>query len=175
MRILLGDDERVADFVARLCPIERPDWSRVGFTAIGIVNAEARIVGGAVFSDWRPEFGTIELSGAAIDPRAFGTRKIIRAIGAYPFGQLEAFRVWARTATANKRARDFLAGFGFREEGVSAHHYGLKRHAVTLRLLRPEWLERWGELPPNVEFLHNGQRRQRISSDLSTSPSSGPG
>lgn len=162
MHLVVNHDAEVAAFVARLMPLELPEFAK--FTAIGVVDG-TQLVAGVVFSDWRPEFGTIELSGAATDPRAFSP-KIIRAIGSYPFEALDCFRVWARTATANKRARKFLLGLGFKEEGVNAHHYGAKRHAVMLRVLKPEWQLKWGERPRTKEDEH-GRRRSVSTPSLS--------
>ena len=142
MRVLYGHDRTVAEFVAQLAPIERPGFA--GFAgALGIINNDGALVGGVVFSDWRPDFGTVEVSAAALDPRALGKASIIRELGAYPFGPLRCYRMWARTAETNLRTRKFLTGIGFREEAVNAHHYGYKRHAILARVLKPEWMAKW--------------------------------
>jgi RimJ/RimL family protein N-acetyltransferase len=152
MRVLYGHDRTVAEFVAQLAPIERPGFA--GFAgALGIINNDGALVGGVVFSDWRPDFGTVEVSAAALDPRALGKASIIRELGAYPFGPLRCYRMWARTAETNLRTRKFLTGIGFREEAVNAHHYGYKRHAILARVLKPEWMAKW-------ESGHGRQRSQ---------------
>jgi len=138
VRLLTGHDRAVADFLAGLSPIEQPRFRDGEFTGFGVINDAGALVAGIVFSDWRPAFRTVELSGAALDPRAFSI-PIVAALGAYAFGQLNSFRVWARTSTDNRLARNRLRKFGFKEESVSAHHYGQGKHAVTLRLIRPVW------------------------------------
>ena len=142
MRLLLGQDEAVGKFVADLAPIERPVWPS-GFSTFGVIRDDGALVGGVVFSDWRPAFKTVELSGAALSRHAFGPRTLL-PIGEYVFGQLGAFRVWARTSVDNKPARAFLKHIGFTEESISAHHYGRGQHAITLRIIPAQWQHRWG-------------------------------
>lgn len=144
----MGHDRDVAEFVARHAPIERPAFDMIGdgFRAFGVLREDGALVAGVVFSDWKPAFGTVELSGAAVDPRALASTRNLRVFGSYAFGQLDCFRVWARTATANVRARKWLRGIGFTEEGVSAHHFGKGKHAAILRVIRPEWERKWGAI-----------------------------
>lgn len=141
----MGHDRDVAEFVARHAPIERPafDMNGDGFRAFGVLREDGALVAGIVFSDWHPKEKRIELSGAALDPRALASTRNLRVFGSYAFGQLSVFRVWARTATVNVRARKWLKGIGFREEGVQAHWFGEGKHAITLRLIRPDWERRW--------------------------------
>jgi hypothetical protein len=158
MRVLYGHDRTVAHFVASLMPIERPAFA--GFAGgLGIINQEGALVGGVVFSDWRRDFGTVELSAAAIDPRWLATPNIVRELGVYPFGTLRCYRMWARTAEENRRARRLLKGLGFKEEAVEAHHYGMSRHAIQARVLKPEWVAKW-ETP-------HGRRQRTQHTDLS--------
>lgn len=143
MKLLEGHDADVAEFVAGFSYIEPPLW-KPGFRAFGVVReSDGLLVGGVVFDDWHPKERRVEFSGAAIDPRAFGPRFIL-AMGEYAYGKLDCFRVWARTSVDNRRARKMLKGLGFIEEGVQAHWYGPGIHAVTARVLQPEWNERWG-------------------------------
>lgn len=146
MRLLAGHDEAVAAFVANLAPIEQPVFEP-GFRAFGVIRNDGALVGGVVFSGWRPAFSTVELSGAVIDSRALSPR-ILADLGEYAFGQLLAFRVWARTSVDNRRARKFLEGIGFIEEGVQAHWYGKGRHAITSRVIAPDW--KWHRRAPEV-------------------------
>lgn len=141
MRLLHGHDEAVAAFVAGLAPIERPVFEP-GYRGFGVIRDDGALVAGVVFSGWRPAFSTLELSGAAIDPRALSHR-ILAELGEYAFGQLEAFRVWARTSVDNRRARRFLKGIGFIEESVQAHWYGKGNHAVVSRVIKPDWQRKW--------------------------------
>ncbi len=141
MRLLYGHDAVVGEFVAKLSPIERPVW-REPFWGLGIIRDDGALVGGAVFSDLRPAFSTVELSGAAISAHAFGPQ-IVAEIGDFGFGQLKAFRIWARTSVDNRRARKFLKHCGFVEEATQAHWYGEGRHAITSRTIKPDWIRKW--------------------------------
>lgn len=137
---LIGHDEAVARFVAEQSPLERPVWPP-GYRAFGVLKGDGALVAGVVFSDWRPQFQTLEMSAAAVSSKAFSI-EIVIALGDYVFRQLPTYRLWARTAETNVRARRMLRRLGFVEEGVSAHHYGPNRHARTARLLKHEW-ETW--------------------------------
>lgn len=141
MRLLSGHDEAVAAFVADLAPIERPVW-RDPYWAFGVIRDDGALVAGVVFSDCRPHFKTVELSGAAISRLAFGPQ-ILAELGEFAFGKLGAFRVWARTSVDNRPARKMLKHIGFIEEGVEAHHYGEGRHAARLRVIKPDWQRKW--------------------------------
>lgn len=138
--LLTGHDETVARFVAKLSPIEQPVWTDVA-AAFGVLREDGALIAGVVFSNYRPQFGTLELSAASVSYFSFSIG-IVSALGEYAFRQLSANRVWARTSTVNKRARAMLKGLGFTEEGVNACHYGPKSHAVVARLLRSEWERR---------------------------------
>ncbi len=143
MRLLEGHDADVAAFVARFSPIEQPVWEP-GYRAFGVIRDDGALIAGVVFSGWWPPAKRVELSGAAIDPRAFGPR-ILRSLGEHAFGKLDCFRVWARTSIDNNRARKLLKGIGFIEESTQAHWYGPGRHAVTLRVTKREWERQWSD------------------------------
>ena len=143
MRLLIGQSGQVGDWVADRAPLQRPDW--VNFVGIGIVDETDKLVAGVVFSDWQPRFRRIQFSAAADHRRAFSPQ-IRREIGDYVFGQLNVFRVWARTSVENRKARIFLRAIGFTPESTEAHFYGPGHHAIQYRLLEPEWRRRWPAL-----------------------------
>lgn len=140
--LLVGHDAVVIDFVSRLSPIEQPIWPE-GTTAIGIIRGDGALIGGAVFSDYREQFSTMQLSGAAVQSTAFGPQ-IVRELGVYVFGQLEIHRLWARTSLRNERAKKFLRHVGFTQEAVLSHWFGEGHHACQWRVTRPEWQRKWG-------------------------------
>lgn len=141
MKLLVGHDADVAAFVARLSPIEQPIWEP-GFRAFGVIRDDGCLVGGFVFSNWRPAFGTVELSAVTLSRYVLRPRILI-ALGDHPFGKLDAFKVWARTSVDNRPARAVMKHLGFVEEGIEAHHYGKGRHAARVRLIKPDWQRRW--------------------------------
>ena len=142
--LLWGHTDAVLDFVGKRAPIERPVWRDVA-AAVGILRADGLLIGGVVFAEYRPDFGTSEFSAAAISSLVADTR-IVRELGAFAFGQLALYRLFARTSTRNERAKRALAGLGFKAEGIKAHFWGQGRHAADYRLLRPEFEERWGRI-----------------------------
>ncbi len=142
--LLLDQSERVKRFVAERSPIEQVEFGPgVG---IGIARSDGVLVAGVVFSDWHADSRRIELSGATDDVRAFSTQTL-RSLGEYVFGQLNAYRCWAKTSTENRRALRLLEGIGFIREGTLASFYGPNRHAVILRVTAPEWQRKWGRSP----------------------------
>lgn len=143
MRLLAGHDAAVAAFVADLAPIERPVW-REPYWAFGVIRDDGALVGGVVFSEWRPAFGTIEMSAAGVSSLLFSPQ-IVSALGEHVYGKLVANRVWARTASSNQRAIKLLKHIGFTPEGVSADWYGPSQHAVTYRMLRRDWIRLYGK------------------------------
>ncbi len=141
MRLLHGHDATVAEFVAKLSPIEQPVWVEP-YWALGIIRDDGALVGGAVFSELHAPAGRVQLSGAALSAHVFGPQ-IVAEIGDFGFGQLKAFRIWARTSVDNRRARKFLKHCGFIEEATQAHWYGEGRHAITSRTIKPDWIRKW--------------------------------
>lgn len=142
MRLLEGHDADVAEFVARLAPIERPVWEP-GYRAFGVIRDDGALVAGVVFSNWRAAFGTVEFSCVSLSRYAFRPG-IQVALGTYAFRKLDCFKVWSRTSLDNKAARATLKHAGFIEEGVEAHWYGKGRHAARLRLIKPDWERKFG-------------------------------
>ena len=66
------------------CEVRGADDPRVpqrGFgkcRAIGIANADGNLLGGLVYRNWHPEFGTIEISGAAVPGTNWFSRRTIQ-------------------------------------------------------------------------------------------------
>lgn len=139
-KVLLGQDQAVANFVAALSPIGRPDF-RDFHSAIGIVDGAGRLVAGIVFANYRPQFQTVEMSAGAVSSHAFSIG-IVDALGGYVFRQHSINRVEARTAADNLRAKRLLGAIGFTREAILADCYGPRRHAAVYRLLKTEWERR---------------------------------
>jgi RimJ/RimL family protein N-acetyltransferase len=135
--LLVGHDDAVARFVAQFAPVERPLFVPPYF-AFGVLKENGSLVAGVVFSDWKPDFRTLELSVAALSYASFSTQ-IVSALGDFAFGQLNAFRIFARTESRNRRAQNLLRHIGFTQEAVQGHYYGEGKHASCWRLIKPEW------------------------------------
>lgn len=135
MRLLLGHDDAVRALVARLAPLERPEFGPS--MTIAIVDASDRLVGGIVYHNYRPKWQTIELSGASVTPRA-ASPQTARGILAFAFEKLGVQKIWTQSGLSNRRALKLLKWAGFTQEAILAHEYG-DEHCVRMRLLRREW------------------------------------
>jgi len=140
--LLWGHDQVVIDFVSNLAPIERPLWRDL-YAGVGVLRADGALIGGVVFSEYKPQFGTLEVSAAALSYLVFSPQMLVE-LGAHVFGQLEVFRISARTSDTNIRAKRLLKGLGFTNEAVKGHFYGKGKHASEWRVIRPEWEKKWG-------------------------------
>jgi len=143
-RLLWGHDQTVIDFVAERAPIERPLWRDL-YAGIGILREDGGLIGGIVFSEYKPQFSTVEVSVAGVTSYLFDTQ-IFRDIGVFVFGQLNILRVSARTCDSNLRAKAMLRAIGFKNEGVKVHYFGRGHHASDWRVIRPEWEAKWGSV-----------------------------
>jgi len=141
-RLLWGHDQTVTDFVGNLAPVERPLW-RDHYASIGILRQDGGLIGGMVFSEYKPQFSTVEVSVGGVSCYLFDS-PMFREVGNFIFGHLGVHRVFARTSESNVRAQRMLKAIGFRHEGVKGHFYGPGRHASDWRVLRDEWIDRWG-------------------------------
>lgn len=123
-----------------------PDIDGQGFdgpvAAIGV--ATDRIIAGVVFHDYQKQYGTIQLSMAATSPM-WARQEIIKGLLAYPFYQLDCFKIWTATSRFNDRALKVNKHVGFTQEAVLAHQFGKQNHAVVMRMLRPDFEKRYGE------------------------------
>jgi len=137
MRIVLGRDPEVADWVARRIPHVGSGAAFGPCAAIGVEAEDGAPLGGVVFSNWQPACRSIEASFASQTPRWL-TRRIIGAILSYPFDQLDCQRITTITPRRAKAARRFLDVFGFRREGLVRKGMG-DDDAVLSGLLKREW------------------------------------
>ena len=90
------------------------------------------------------EHRTIELSMAAISPM-WAKWEIIHEVLRYPFEQLDVYKVFTATPADNTKALKVNAHIGFKREAILAHQFGKKRHAVIMRMLRPDYFRLFGE------------------------------
>lgn len=105
-------DGRVAGWVARHIPgCERGFGPSV---SMGVLNRNREIVAGAVFHNWHPETGVIEMSVVIKDPRAWCRTVMQKAFG-YAFKELGCQLVVARTDPENRRALRCWRALGAQE------------------------------------------------------------
>ncbi len=133
-QLVFGCDEFVSAWV-----LERvPDIGRLeNFTAIGAAIGD-RLIAGFLYHDYRPEFETIAMSMAADSPM-WARPKTIRSLLSYPFDQLGCWKVRVVIPSDNERSLKNNRHIGFEQEGVLAHEFGKKRHAVVMRMFKPQF------------------------------------
>lgn len=139
--LLFGCDAAVAEWVAQRIP----DVD-VGFgpcSAIGVIS-NGKMMAGVVYHDFQPRLGTIQLSMAAVNPM-WARRANLRALLSYPFNQLGVFKAWIATASDNTHGLKTFEHIGFKREAVLAHQFGRKRHAIVMRMLKPDFDRLFGE------------------------------
>lgn len=117
MKILLGHDESVAEWVGRVNgkAFHHP------YTAIGIIDEQGTLTGGYVFTGYNGDGVELSLAG-----RGVVNRDGWRAVVAYVFGQLGCVRLQMHTSIRNKIVCRNLARLFPRRsyEGISRRFYG---------------------------------------------------
>jgi RimJ/RimL family protein N-acetyltransferase len=109
---IFGHDAIIADFVASLIP----ECQLRGFgkcRAIGIADAEGKLLGGLVYRNWCPEVGTIEISGAAIPGTNWLSRRTVNVMYNYPFYECGCQMVIKTTMADNEIVLRIMAAIGF--------------------------------------------------------------
>ena len=131
MRILIGADQRVADFVAHATG----DLMTNPFRTIGIWNERGRLVGGLCLNGYTG--AGIELSGAG---KAICLRSARQKLCDLVFGFLGCRRMSITVRKSNKRMRALAPRLGFKFEGIARAYYG-NEDGLVLSLLSNEAIE----------------------------------
>ena len=138
MRYLIGRNDLVARFVAAHIPhCERGFGAKI--MTLGVVDGE-RLIGGLVYHNYDPEAATIEISGAAIDPRWL-TRTTLRLMHVYPFVDARCQMVVMRVSADNARLLRQLKALGYKRVTVE-RLFGRDRDGVVATLTDDVWKTR---------------------------------
>lgn len=137
VHILKGQDQLVAEWVLARCDNIHYGLAAGSYLSLGVV-LDDKLIAGFVYSDWQPQFGTMEMSLAADSPR-WATRRVIHELLAYPFIVRECQRVTVVTSQNNHKALRLAEGVGFVREAIVERAYGKDENAILLRLFREEW------------------------------------
>lgn len=101
----------VADYVSFLITGETGKFEKFCTMAIG---DESELIGGVVYNNYQPDYGTLEVSGAAKHSRCMN-RDILRASISMPFDVLKCQAITARYSEGNKPVRRLWKAFGAKE------------------------------------------------------------
>ncbi len=152
------NDAALADWVAARIPGLGFDGR--GFdpcTCIGVLR-DGQLIAAVVYHGWMPQWGHIQISMAADDPR-WARREIIKGLLGYPFS-IGCHRINLMTNAENVCVNKLVKGLGFVREGTHVSYFGYGKNAFSWRMLKSEYsrvLRRFGS---DDRVVSNGQRRQ---------------
>lgn len=153
MKLVIDEHKAVAAWVAdRLKHVEGDD-DFGPCKAIGVASEVGELIGGVVYSNYRPSLRSMDISVASSTPRWL-TRPMITYMLNYPFYQVGCVRVTAITGSRNKATIRFLHGLGFYREGVVRKGL-LTEDAMLYGMLEKHW--RTNKF--NTGRLSDGQER----------------
>lgn len=95
------------------------------------------ILGAAIFHNWYPEYGTVEIS-AASEKRSWLSKAMLKAIADYAFGNLECQCVVLRTPETNYEALSLADRLGFDRYTIPRLR-GKKLNEVVCCLTDDDW------------------------------------
>lgn len=148
---IYGHDEIVADFVAKLIPMV----SQRGFgrcKTIGVINERGHLICGAVYHNFDPVAGVIQISGAALADAPWLTRETLRRVYDYPFKQLGCQMVVMMVMADDERVLGQLAALGYAFITIP-RLYGREQDGVVAMLTQ----EAWDKNPINLRINRQPQ------------------
>ncbi|MBM3346848.1 MAG: hypothetical protein FJY55_10190 [Betaproteobacteria bacterium] len=107
-----------------------------------VAEGDRSILAGAVYHDYYPDYGTIQISLAAATPR-WASRRIIGQILSIAFERYGCHKIWASTLHSNSHALRFILGVGFEKEALLTDFFGPGRHSIATSMTRDQWAERY--------------------------------
>lgn len=137
MQFLYGQDHAVTSFVAQV--MERDVRSFGRFKAIGVLDDEQRLIGGAVYYNYDPQASVIEGAIAAIDKRFFN-REAFRRMLEYVFITAGCQMLFARVRSDNEHLLAQLARLNF-SFTLIPRMYGRGEDGVIATLTDDQWLD----------------------------------
>jgi hypothetical protein len=135
MPFLFDHDEDVANFVASL--ILGMDRGFGNSKAIGILDKDGLLIAGLVYHNWQPEFGTIELTGAATN-RRWMTRDVLQFMYDYPFLVCKCQMLIQYNSARNVHLNEQLRRGGFCEYHIPRLK-GRNEDGIMLTLTDDQW------------------------------------
>jgi len=144
LKYVFGQDELVADFVAR-SKVASGAHKRAGFNdanlrAIGITNADDELIAGIVYFNYSPDEGTIEMSVEALRGHRWLTPSTLALMFQYPFLLCGCQMLITKTAARNEHVLRMLAAMNFQLIRVP-RVAGRDQDGVLALLTVEDWLE----------------------------------
>lgn len=151
MRLCVDQNGVIVEWVRRQVPYVQ-DFGKAD--ALGFTAEDGTPLAGAVYHDYRPDYGTIMISLAAAHPR-WATKNTVGIFLRHPFVHHGVWKLRAAVAHTNLRSLKLTEGVGFTREATLRDEFGKGVHAVMFRLLRPDFIKRYG--------LENEQGQQQAA------------
>jgi RimJ/RimL family protein N-acetyltransferase len=132
-------DPRRDEIFSRWAAKRIPAVGDAGFgpcRAVGIATGEQatdRLLAVFVFHDYQHKFGTVQLSGAAVDSH-WASKSVVRGVLAVPFLQYHCHLVWSAIPHTSERVIRLAMALGFKKEAVLKDRFGRGKHAVIVRM-----------------------------------------
>jgi RimJ/RimL family protein N-acetyltransferase len=105
--------------------------------AIGVIDADGKLIGGVTYHGWQPEAGTIEMSAASTTPRWLSAI-VLDAIFRYPFVTVGCQLVLMRVSARNKRLTKQLDRLALRRHEIP-RLYGRNEDGVIYSMADNDW------------------------------------
>lgn len=134
-----NDAEKIAaaEWLRGLTPhVVRP-FSQPNFQIACVLDG-IELRGAIMFTDWFPEYATMQVSIAGTGA-GWLTRGILRQAFGYAFHSCGVNKLWCSMRHDVPHVLQFNRRLGFRPEGTLKDQYGPGVHAVVSRLTRGEW------------------------------------
>ena len=130
-KLLYGASEQVCLWVAERIKDVLSDFEKA--QGIGVLDDTGRLMCGVVYNDYRPEYGTMQLSIASSNPMWARKETIIQLL-AYPFIDLKIYKCWITIASDNLKSLSLTKHIGFKQEAILRHQFGKDRHAHFMKM-----------------------------------------
>lgn len=139
MRLEFNNHEEIAGFVANLIPgcekygLPQPNKS------IGVVDNNENLIFGAVYHDYCPQQGLIEMTCAGISAK-WATKKNIGVMLAHVFNACKCQMLLMRVSIRNERTIKLINGLGF-DQQIIRRLYGRDEDGILFSLTDDQWRE----------------------------------
>lgn len=106
----------IVSWAAKRLPVSFGEAQGIG------VGRRGRIVGAAIFHDYRPRYGSIQIS--AVSEGQWLTKEVMGVIFHYPFVQLGCTSIYACVEAHNTHSQRFTEKAGFKPAGLLRRGFG---------------------------------------------------
>ncbi len=141
LRVVYGDDEAVNEMLLswaadKLAPLGSTAQRFRPCRCAGVLRGD-QLVAAVVYHSYSPEWGTVQMSMASVDPR-WCSRGVLMELLEIPF-RMGCQRIWALTREDNERSMKMLKRLGFVREGSLVGFFGSRHNGVSWRMMKGDY------------------------------------